>query len=338
MSPEGQRGFTGEVVLRGDDAIVDARTGGYVYRIANVRSRSAGCGQPMRICSRACRCTAIPRWQKSGDLVFVRELSFDRGTQVINVFRANASTPGTYAHVAVLAPRGGGPIIESFDVSGNIVIASGAETAYIFELPASLTTPTPRQDNFESGNAASWSTHRGLAVFGGGERREPHLPAEQHRRRGARPAQRHELDQPGNRSADHADGVRRQRSMGRPRHTLPGRAELLLRHAAQLGQRAIASACVPESFSTIASTALPVTLNRRYRVRLESIGSVHRVYVNGDLLLDADDAGAPLQGSAGLIDEPRTRGFRQRGRDAEPVSPRSSSTTSRPASVDRWTS
>jgi pectate lyase len=43
-----------------------------------------------------------------------------------------------------------------------------------------------------------------------------------------------------------------------------------------------------------------VSTNRTYRVRLESIGSVDRVYVDGKLLLDVDDPVLAQTGSAGL--------------------------------------
>ncbi|HEY6126443.1 MAG TPA: hypothetical protein VIV63_17445, partial [Steroidobacteraceae bacterium] len=157
VSPFGHTGFSGEVALRGDDAIVDADLGAYVYRLSNLtqsvsRLRSADTYLQSRISPFGTR-----KIEKSGELVFVRQPSYDRASQVINVFRANAAAPGTYDHVAVLAPRGGGPLINWFDVSGNTVIASGAETAYIFELPASLTSPAPRQDNFETGSAAGWT-------------------------------------------------------------------------------------------------------------------------------------------------------------------------------------
>jgi hypothetical protein len=43
--------------------------------------------------------------------------------------------------------------------------------------------------------------------------------------------------------------------------------------------------------ATIDSASLPWVLNRRYHLRLESIGTLHRVYVNGILVLEAwDDA------------------------------------------------
>lgn len=297
VSPEGQRGFAGEVVLRGEDAIVDAPTGGYVYRIPNLtqpvsRLRPADAYLKSKFRDDV-------QIEKSGNLVFVREVSFDRGTQVINVFRANASAPGTYAHVAVLAPRGGGPLTDSFDVSGNIVIASGVETAYIFELPASLTTPTPRQDNFESGNAAGWSTLAGsqFSVVANGANRI-------YRQSSTAGDARAVLS--GTNWTNQAieaqitprafDGNDRWVGLVTRFQDAQNYFYVTLRSSGSVQLKRMRAGV----FSTIASAALPVTLNRSYRVRLESIGSVHRVYVNGVLLLDANDAGAPLQGSAGI--------------------------------------
>ena len=44
-------------------------------------------------------------------------------------------------------------------------------------------------------------------------------------------------------------------------------------------------------FATIDSASVPWALNRTYRLRLESVGTLHRVYVDGNLVLEAwDDA------------------------------------------------
>ena len=42
-------------------------------------------------------------------------------------------------------------------------------------------------------------------------------------------------------------------------------------------------------FATIDSASVPWALNRTYRLRLESVGTLHRVYVDGDLVLEAWD-------------------------------------------------
>ena len=53
-------------------------------------------------------------------------------------------------------------------------------------------------------------------------------------------------------------------------------------------------------FTTVASASFAVTLNRPYRLRLESIGTRHRVYMNGIPVLDADDT-ALASGRAALL-------------------------------------
>jgi hypothetical protein len=54
------------------------------------------------------------------------------------------------------------------------------------------------------------------------------------------------------------------------------------------------------SFSTLDAAALPVTLNRSYRVRLEAIGTRLRVFVGDDLLVEATDT-THSHGHAGVL-------------------------------------
>jgi hypothetical protein len=300
-SPFSYDEFTGEVALRGDDAIVDSYYGAYVYRFPNLRQIVSRLQAPdVYLQSRVGAYWYERKLEKNGDLVFVNEPSYDRGTQVINVFRANASAPGTYEHVAVLAPRGGGPIFRSFDVSGNVVIASGAETAYIFELPTALRTPAARQDDFESSNAASWRPNAGsqFSVVASGTN---HIYRQASTTGDARALfsgaywtnQAIEAEV----TPRAFDGNDRWVGLATRFQDAQNYFYVTMRSSGSLQLKRLRAGVI----STIASTALPVTLNRKYRLRLESIGSVHRVYVDGALLLDADDAGPPLQGSAGVI-------------------------------------
>lgn len=293
------RAFAGEVAIRGDDIIIDARTGPYVYRTSNLtqpvsRLRPADAFLLSRLS--IYRDTKI---EKSGDLVFVRELSYDRASQVINVFKADTTAPGTYEHVAVLAPRGGGPIINWFDVSGNTVIASGAEISYIFELPPSLTTPAPRLDNFETGNGAGWTTLAGSqfsVVANGANRvyRQSNTAGEARALFGNTNWTNQAIEAEVTPTA--FDGNDRWVGLVTRYQDAQNYYYVTLRSSGNLQLKRMRAGV----FTNIASTAMPVTLNRRYRLRLESIASVHRVYVDGALLIDADDAGAPRSGSAGL--------------------------------------
>jgi pectate lyase len=54
------------------------------------------------------------------------------------------------------------------------------------------------------------------------------------------------------------------------------------------------------AFATLANAPVPVSLNRTYRLRLESIGTRHRVFVDGVPLLDVDDASL-VSGRAALL-------------------------------------
>jgi len=298
-SPEGYRGFSGEVALRGDDAIVDADYGAYVYRLPGPFQPTSRLQAPDAYLQFRVSPTRNTKIEKSGDLVFVREPGYDRSGQVINVFRANASAPGTYEHVAVLAPSGGGAIIRSFEVGGNVVIASGVETAYIFELPASFTNRTPRQETFEAGNAANWTTIAGsqFSVVANGAN---HL----YRQSSTAGEARAVLNSTNwtNQAIEAEvtptafDGNDRWVGLVTRYQNAQNYFYVTLRSSGSVQLKRMRAGV----FSTIASAPLSVTVNRRYRLRLESIGSAHRVYVDGALLLDADDAGAPGQGSAGI--------------------------------------
>jgi hypothetical protein len=53
------------------------------------------------------------------------------------------------------------------------------------------------------------------------------------------------------------------------------------------------------AFVTLASAPLPVVINRNYRLRVEAVGTLLRVYVNGRLTLEAHDS-ALTHGHAGV--------------------------------------
>jgi hypothetical protein len=105
----------------------------------------------------------------SGDL-FLQQGTHQReefaGSGVIRVFR---EIDGTFEHVATLRPRINYPLSGPMTVSGrNVHVAAGndqtvpADRVYSFRLPASLSAPAaPIVENFETGNAAAWRTSGG---------------------------------------------------------------------------------------------------------------------------------------------------------------------------------
>jgi len=292
------RAFGGEVAIRGTDAIIDSPNGPYVFRLPDVHSPVARLQSADAYVTRA---TPLPRsgtLEKSGNRVLIHEPSFDRGVQVVNVFRAAAD--GSYQHVAVLVPRNGGSIGSSVDISGNTVLATGANgVVYVFELPADFTTPAPRYDNFESGSGAAWTPLPGsqfLVVNSSGNRvyRQSNTTGD---------ARAFLSGSAWNDQAIEADikptlfdGNDRWAGLVTRHQDAQNYYYVTLRSSGVVQLRRMRAGV----FSTIAQAPLSVRLNRSYRVRLESVGTVHRVYVDGQLLVDADDDGVPRSGSAGL--------------------------------------
>jgi hypothetical protein len=293
-----ERGFGGEVAIRDYDAIVDAPNGAYVFRLPDLYAPVARL-QPVDAFLTSA--TPLPRsgiLEKSGALVLVREPSFDRNVQVINVFRA--SIEGGYRHVAVLAPRNGGSIGPSVDISGNTVIANGGNgIVYIFQLPAEFATPAPRYDNFESGGATAWTPQPGsqfLVVNSSGNRvyRQSNTAGDARAFLGGTAWNDQAIE------ADIKptlfDGNDRWAGLVTRYQDAQNYYYATLRSSGVVQLRRMRAGV----FTTIAQVPLSVRVNRSYRVRLESVGTVHRVYVDGQLLVDADDDGTPRSGSAGL--------------------------------------
>jgi hypothetical protein len=300
VAPSAGYFFSGEVVMRGDDAVVDTPTGAYVYRFPNLTTPVSRIQAPDIYLQRRVSIYRDTTFEKSGDLVFVRELSYDRGTNVINVFRAISAAPGHYEHVAVLTPKGGGPLSDSFDVSGNVVIAGGTEVAYVFELPASLRAHSPRQDNFEPGSAANWVTNSGsqFAVVTSGTNRLYRQSSTAGTARallsGAYWTNQAIEAEVTPRAIDGSD---RWVGLTTRYQNAQNYFYVALRSSGSLQLNRVRAGVT----STLATTAAPFTLNRNYRLRLESIGGTHRAYVDGALMLDVDVADTPLAGSAGLL-------------------------------------
>lgn len=185
----------------------------------------------------------------------------------------------------------------SMSFHGDTLVATGGGRVYVFRLPANLTQPAIVQDDFADANAAGWV-------------------------------------QPGSTwsvPVSHGSRVYRQTSTTGERFTTLGQinwsnvaieadvrplafngsnrwVSLMARHvdtehyyyvtlqntnALRLVRRN------GSSFTALASTALTVTPNRNYHVRLEAVGTWLRVYIDGRLRLQARDS-TLKRGSVGL--------------------------------------
>ena len=293
--PPGAGRLGGEVAVRGKDAVVDGDGGSYVWHLPNVDYPD---DRLQAVDSTSIEPDYFTRAiEKSAAVVCVSAWSPDRGVRVINVFKPDVN--GRYQHVAVLVAKNGVSLRQSFDIAGNNVIAGGSDNqAHVFELPTSSPVPAPHYENFESG-AANWSPQAqaqftvaasgsnhvyrqsslagdARALLNGASWRDQAIEAD------IRPAEFSGSDRWVGLVTRYQDGS--------------NFTYVTLRSWGTIQLRRVRNGSVTE----LARAPLTVSVNRSYRVRLESIGSSQRVYVDGKLLLDVDDTVAAQTGSAGL--------------------------------------
>jgi hypothetical protein len=294
--PAGASGLGGEVALHGENAFVTARSGPFVWNSGNNFYAPTGRLQTVNAYARNARTITFA---KDGSLLLASAFDPDLGFNVINVFRPDAS--GHYQHVAILKLKAGAGLNGNLEIDGNTVIAGSNSSAYIFDLPASLTAPAPRFENFESGNGADWTPSAGSQfsvvrptvvnrVF-----RQTSLIGDAHAVLGdttwVHQAIEADVKPFAFGCADCWAGLA-------TRYADPQNYYYVtLRHTGSVQLKRMRGGV----FTTLASAPLSVRPSRTYRVRLESIGGMHRVHINGRLLLTAQDTGALVAGNAALI-------------------------------------
>jgi hypothetical protein len=290
--PTGADWLQGAVALHGDKAIVGGRSGPYVW--------SNFAGEPsdrLQAVNAYARQTAVFGLKKDGNLVLVIAFDPDFDRNVINVFRPDAS--GQYRHVAVLKVRQGD--LGDFEIYGNTVVASATGGAVSFTLPAEFTAPAPRYETFESGNGANWTPSAGsqFAVV------RPTALNGVYRQSSVTGEARSVL---GNKSSVHQaieadikptafDGADRWVGLATRFANAQNYYYVTLRSSGSVQLKRMRAG----TFTTLASEPLTVQANRLYRVRLESIGQLHRVRVNGTVVLNVEDPGTATAGNAAVI-------------------------------------
>ena len=291
--------FGQEVEIRGDEIFIDGNdlTGTHVFR-RQVTGEWPKVDrlQPLTNHQGGGRTFAMHK----GDLFIAqRNSNFDHGADVINVFAKAAN--GTYDHVATLVASNGASLGD-FGISGrNVIAACGDGEACYFELPASLTQPARVQETFPGSTPTGWTLSAGsqFSIAQSGVSRALRQAET------ASPATHSAVLTASNwaNQSIQAD-IRPTAFNGNDRWV--GLAAhyrdagnfyyVTLRSSGSVALKKIVNGV----FSTIASAPIEVSINRTYRVRLESVGTRQRVYVNGVPMLDADDAAIP-SGRAGLL-------------------------------------
>jgi hypothetical protein len=242
----------------------------------------------------------IMQWQYGGEA--------GDSTQSVNVFRAS-----DLEHVATLHASDGGVLIGPFAFNGRHLVVAGrasleavSNRLYYFELPASfLPTPATVQDDFETGNAGAWTPFAGSQFtvaarplrFGTGSTRvfrQSSVAGEAGASFNAVNWTNQSITADVRPTAfsgnDRWVGVFARRSNASNYYYLTLRSSntLLLRKM------------VNGVWATLGSAAIPVVLNRNYRLTLTASDGRVSAAVDGRTLIKVDD-NALNSGSAGVL-------------------------------------
>jgi hypothetical protein len=286
--PAGATDFGPEVAISDLDAYVSGgnENGTYVFREDPAFGfKPVGVLQPVDGYMGAGHATGLAR---SDEFLLARAFSFDRSANVIHVFRRATSLP--YEHVATLVGRNGETLGARVAISGRRVLVGGGDgIVHYFELPATLSAPTPRQETFATG-INNWSTSAGSAftpLSSGSSRLYRQAATDLGTRAVYAPAdwtnQAIETDvRPRTFGAPDAGFGLATRYQGT--HNF---FDVVVRSNGLVELRRMAS----NRLRTLARANVTITAGRNYRLRLESIGTQHRVYLDRRLILEADSTG-----------------------------------------------
>jgi hypothetical protein len=224
---------------------------------------------------------------KSDPYVFQQRWNQDREALVINVFQQENGS-GPYRHVAILAAKDGNDLDGSISPSGRGVLVNGENGPYYFELPASFAQPALFHDTFATGNGLGWTSLPGsqFSVVQSGNSRvfrqastageagavlDAHDWTSQSIQAEVKPTAVN--------GADRWVGLATRRTDASNYYYVSLRSSGIIQLKRMQGG----------VFATLDSASVPWALNRTYRLRLESVGTLHRVYVDGNLVLEAWD-------------------------------------------------
>lgn len=248
-----------------------------------------------------------PAWRISadGEYVATTTSTFDGLPMGIALYRKDSQ--GAYQHVAQLASSQGDALGPAVEISGRTVIVAGWNldspdqgSLHFFELPDDLSAPRLLQDDFEDGDATGWTVASGVLSV---TRRGPSRVLRQSNTSGtalallAASLMGSQSVQADLRPITFAAGdrwvglVTRYTDSSNYYYAVLRSGGFLTLRRLQDGRHV-----------TLANRAVPVRAGGRYRLRLESIGSRHRVYVNDRRLIDVyDDRLGP--GRAGVLSQ-----------------------------------
>lgn len=292
LSPDDSQPFSDRVALEGEVAVVSGTqsSGDYVFL-----NGGNGWGLDTRIRPVDTYTNWVAGFLELQNGRLLRSSLQDDGE--VRVFRRASS--GQWDDLARLVPSTGRLHNNSADSSGNRVIAQGMDAVYVWDLPSNFSQPERRQDDFQDGNATGWEAQAGsdFTVVSGTDSlvyRQNSLAGNatsllnttawrnQAIQADIKPLQFQAADRWLGLTVRYIDAN--------------NYYYVTLRQSNVLQLRRL----VNGQFVTLASMPLTVTPGQTYNIRLEAIGAMLRVYVDGNLVLRARDE-ALAQGRAGLI-------------------------------------
>jgi hypothetical protein len=278
-----------EVALSQDEVVVSGsvRTGSHLFR----RSGSINnWQQTQRLQPLNSLMGGGPTWHvRYSDGLFLQlGMDPDRDVAVIYVFGPDAND--VYQHVATLRAAHG-ESLGRFDVDGRRVLARcGQDEACLFQLPAAFTPPNMLQETF-AGNDSRWTTSGGQWAIAQGASSRVYRQSDTNNAAVSTAvlASAYWTNQSVQAEIRPSsfNGNDRWFGLATRYRNATNYYYVTLRSSGSVQVKRMLNGV----FSTLASAPLTVTANRTYRVRLDSTGTNHRVYVDGELMLDVDDAG-----------------------------------------------
>jgi len=290
-----------ETAVRGDDVFVSGTSvsGTHVFRLQTAGCCDWGTEDHLQPLDGFMGGGQTSRIKKNDAFVMQGSWSADRQANVINVFARNSDS-GLYRHVATLAASGG-ESLGAFGISGRRVMAGCGEEVCYFELPARLALPLRIQETFAGTTPAGWTVSAGsrfgIVRHGVGQvlrQAETLSPATHSALLNASNWSNQSIQ--ADISPIAFNGNDRWFGLATRRSNSSNYYYVSVRNTGSVSLRRKVNGVI----RAIASAPLAVTLNRTYKVRLESIGTRHRVYVDGVPLLDADDDSLAI-GRAALL-------------------------------------
>lgn len=220
--------------------------------------------------------------------------SFDRNTYVINLFRINDDAAHSSEHVATLQPSDGQSLGNQIASSGNRIIVGGWANnsdnvpVRVFDVPESLEAPPAQVHDFEQASAgAAWqpapgSTFSVVRVGNSGVYRQASTdgtPSSSLTTASANQAIQVQVTPRATVGTNAWVGLTTRRT-GSSYYYVTLRASGAIELKRLVNGAITTLAAAPASFST----------GQTYRLRLESIGTLHRVYLDDVSVLTARDA------------------------------------------------